>query len=106
MLSSGRVRLGNQVRSVLLTHGTHDLTCSYDAAKKFLERQHAVEDRTTKPYEGAYHQLHADHCKDEFAKDVVDWILERCKDGKASGEAEGVGKGEGELTLPPPEAKL
>ncbi|POR33456.1 Putative monoglyceride lipase [Tolypocladium paradoxum] len=99
MLSSGRVRLGKQVRSVLLAHGTRDQTCSYDAAMKFLERQHAVEDRTSKSYEGAYHQLHADLCKDEFARDVADWILERCEGGKASGEGEGP-------PPPPPEAKL
>lgn len=97
MLSSGRVRLGGQVRSLLLAHGTQDQTCSYDAAVRFLERQDGVEDRTCKPYEGAYHQLHADHCKDEFARDLADWILARCEGGKSDGEGE---------VPPPPEAKL
>lgn len=84
MLSSGQVRLGKQVRSVLLAHGTQDKVCSYDAAVKFLERQVAVEDKTSKSYDGAYHQIHSDHCKDEFAKDLSDWILERCQEKTAS----------------------
>lgn len=76
-LSSGAVKLGNQVQAVLLAHGKSDMTCSFDAAVKFVEDQKDVEDKTVKPYDGAYHQLHADHCKDEFAKDLVDWILAR-----------------------------
>ncbi|KAK1240649.1 hypothetical protein MKX07_004677 [Trichoderma sp. CBMAI-0711] len=78
-LSSGRVKLGSDVHSLFLTHGTNDMTCSYDAAVKFVKEQDAVEDKEIKSYEGAYHQLHADHCKDEFTKDVIDWILKRSK---------------------------
>ncbi|KAK8917590.1 hypothetical protein H634G_08852 [Metarhizium anisopliae BRIP 53293] len=78
LLSSGRVQLGKQVKGVLLTHGTEDRACSYDAALRFMEQQHSVEDKTTKSYHGAYHQLHTDHCKDEFTNDVIEWILERC----------------------------
>ncbi|KAL7942987.1 Alpha/Beta hydrolase protein [Trichoderma barbatum] len=77
-LSSGGVKLGTDVQSLLLTHGTNDMTCSYDAAVKFVKDQ-PVEDKETKSYEGAYHQLHADHCKDEFTKDVIDWIMKRSK---------------------------
>ncbi|OAQ68303.1 alpha/beta hydrolase [Pochonia chlamydosporia 170] len=77
LLSSGRVQLGSHVKSVLLTHGTEDRACSYDAALKFIEQQHGVNDKTTKSYNGAYHQLHADHCKDEFTNDIIEWILER-----------------------------
>ncbi|KAK3177742.1 hypothetical protein K4F52_009493 [Lecanicillium sp. MT-2017a] len=78
-LSSGGVKLGKNVKSVFLGHGRNDKTCSFDAAMKFLEEQ-AVEDKTSKAYDGAYHQLHADHCKDEFAKDVIEWITARSGD--------------------------
>ncbi|KAL6900287.1 Alpha/Beta hydrolase protein [Trichoderma evansii] len=78
-LSGGGVKLGADVHSLFLTHGTNDLTCSYDAAVKFVNDQTAVEDKETKSYEGGYHQLHADLCKDELAKDVIDWILKRSK---------------------------
>ncbi|KAM0456429.1 hypothetical protein ACHAO4_003453 [Trichoderma viride] len=78
-LAGGGVKLGADVRSLFLTHGTNDLTCSYDAAVKFVNEQTAVEDKETKSYEGGYHQLHADLCKDEFTKDVVDWIVKRSK---------------------------
>ncbi|KAF4582950.1 alpha/beta hydrolase [Ophiocordyceps camponoti-floridani] len=76
-LSSGRVRLGKHVRSVLLTHGTKDMVCCCDAAVRFVDGQDAVEDKTWKLYDGAYHQLHTDHCKDDFARDVAEWILKR-----------------------------
>jgi acylglycerol lipase len=86
LLSSGRVQLGKHVKSVLLTHGTEDRACSYDAALRFMEQQHSVEDKTTKSYHGAYHQLHTDHCKDEFTNDVIEWILERCPPSAAMAE--------------------
>lgn len=77
MLSSGQVRLSNRVHSIFLAHGTDDRQCSHDAAMKFIQAQDAVEDKTWKSYEGGFHQLHQDYCKDEFAQDVVDWILQR-----------------------------
>ncbi|KAM0255309.1 hypothetical protein ACHAQJ_005899 [Trichoderma viride] len=79
VLASGEIKLGADVQSLFLTHGTGDLTCSYDAAIKFLNDQTAVGDKEAKSYEGGYHQLHADLCRDEFTKDVVDWILKRSK---------------------------
>ncbi|KAG5950950.1 hypothetical protein E4U53_004114 [Claviceps sorghi] len=79
MLSSGNITLGKHVRSILLTHGTRDSVCSHHAASTFLQNQHNVDDKTTKLYNGAYHQLHSDLCKDDFTKDVIDWILERVK---------------------------
>lgn len=80
-LASGQVRLRGAVRSVLLGHGDADLTCDHDASVKWLREQEHVRDRTAKTYEGGYHQLHADVCKEEYARDVVGWILERCGDG-------------------------
>lgn len=77
LLASGAVKVGKHVQSLFLTHGTADKTCSYDAAIKWAEQQTNVEDRISKSYEGAYHQLHADLCKEEFAADVVDFILKR-----------------------------
>ncbi len=68
---------GPHVQSIFLAHGTDDKTCSYDAAMKWMEHQTNVKDRVTKSYEGAYHQLHADLCKEEFATDLVKYILER-----------------------------
>jgi acylglycerol lipase len=76
-LSSGSVKLGKNVKSLFLGHGRQDKTCSFDAAMKFVEDQ-VVEDKTCRAYDDAYHQLHSDYCKDEFAKDVIDWITARC----------------------------
>lgn len=77
LLASGTVRVGKHVQSIFLAHGTEDKTCSYDAAVKWVEQQTNVEDKVSKSYEGAYHQLHADLCKDEFMTDVVDFITKR-----------------------------
>lgn len=80
-LSNGSRPVHSGVRSLLLTHGNGDKTCSFDEAMKYFNAQ-TVADKAAKPYEGAYHQLHNDHCKDEFTKDVVDWILERSQAGE------------------------
>ena len=85
VLSSGTMKVGKHVQALWLAHGTKDQTCSLDAAKKWLEQQTNVEDRSTKLYEDAYHQLHDDYCKEEFTADTVDWIIKRC--GQPSVEA-------------------
>ncbi|KAG6003074.1 hypothetical protein E4U21_002406 [Claviceps maximensis] len=77
LLSSGSFTLGKHVRSILLAHGTKDQACSYNAAVTFLQNQYNVIDKTTKLYDGAYHQLHADFCKDVFQDDIIHWISER-----------------------------
>lgn len=76
-LASGAVKLGDGV-SVFLAHGTADRTCSFDASMNFFDNQ-TSKDKTKKTYDGAYHQIHADLCKDEFAKDVIDWISARAE---------------------------
>lgn len=78
-LSSGSVKASKSVKSLFLAHGTDDKACSPEAAKKWMDEQVNVEDRTTKMYEGAYHQLHDDYCKKEFTADMADWILKRCE---------------------------
>ncbi|TDZ28341.1 putative monoglyceride lipase [Colletotrichum spinosum] len=75
-LAKGKLSLSSHVQSLWLGHGTEDKTTCFNASKKWLGAQ-SIQDSTHKPYEGAYHQLHADLCKDEFFKDVGDWILER-----------------------------
>lgn len=77
LLASGDVKVGKHVQSLFLAHGTEDKACSYDAAIKWADQQTNVEDRLSKSYEGAYHQLHTDFCKDEFTADVVDFIMKR-----------------------------
>lgn len=77
LLASGTAKVPKYVRSLLLAHATDDKTCNYDTAMKWLDQQDNVEDKTGKGYEGAYHQLHDDLCRDEFEADLVDWILKR-----------------------------
>ncbi|CCE34007.1 uncharacterized protein CPUR_07938 [Claviceps purpurea 20.1] len=86
LLSSGTFTLGKQVRSILLAHGTKDKACSLDAAVTLLQSQHSVDDRSIKLYDGAYHQLHADFCKDQFTNDVIDWILGRSINAKTAAD--------------------
>ncbi|RYP69517.1 hypothetical protein DL771_006032 [Monosporascus sp. 5C6A] len=77
-LAARAARLSPGVRSLLLLHGTADKATSFDCAKEWFDRQERhIEDARFKAYEGMYHQLHADYGKEEFYKDVADWILER-----------------------------
>ncbi len=80
-LLHGRARLNGAVRSLWLGHGTVDFGTSYEASRAWFNAQTGLEDKTFKTYEGWYHQLHAEPGRDEFYRDVGDWILARC--GKA-----------------------
>jgi acylglycerol lipase len=82
-LGSGKARPAEgKVRSLWVGHGTADKGTDYGVTKKWFEEcATGVEDRMFKSYEGAYHQLHADIGKEEFQKDVAEWILERCEEG-------------------------
>ncbi|OLN97484.1 putative monoglyceride lipase [Colletotrichum chlorophyti] len=82
-LASGKTRLSPNVKSLWLGHGTEDKTTCFNASKKWFEAQ-SIDDGKYKPYEGSYHQLHADLGKEDFFKDVGDWILERAADGQES----------------------
>ncbi len=64
-------------------HGTDDKIISYPASKKLFDALDAPDgDRTFKPYEGAYHKLHAepDGVGEEFARDVGEWVSDRVKE--------------------------
>lgn len=101
-LHAGRLRLSPEVQSLWLGHGDADMATSYEASKEWFDRQTQIADRTFKTYEGGYHQLHADLCKEEFLADVRGWILERAggtgRETAAEGEGEGAaGKVESKL---------
>ncbi|KAI3536546.1 hydrolase [Colletotrichum abscissum] len=83
-LAQNKLTLSGNVKSLWLGHGTEDKTTCFNASKKWFGAQTTIEDGHHKPYEGAYHQLHADLCKDEFFKDVGDWILERAGEPAAA----------------------
>lgn len=85
-LAHGKMRLSPNVKSLWLGHGTEDKTTCFNASKKWFSTQ-SIEDGTHKPYEGAYHQLHADLCKEEFFKDVGDWVLERAGESTVKPES-------------------
>ena len=57
---------------MLLLHGTGDKIISYKASKEFVENTNGTS--TLKLFEGAYHELHNDLCRDEMFKVVIDWI--------------------------------
>jgi acylglycerol lipase len=90
MLSSGQAKLkGDVVQALWIGHGTKDRVTSQAGSKKYFDEWCGeVKDKEYKAYEGGMHMLHADWCKEEFYKDVGDWILKRC--GKGEGEEEQV----------------
>lgn len=56
---------------MLLLHGTDDKIIDYKGTESFANR---TEKATLKIYEGGYHELHNDLCKEEMLQDVVDWL--------------------------------
>jgi acylglycerol lipase len=85
-LSSHAGRPCASVRSLWLGHATVDKAVSEPESRKWFDAvTGGVADRTFRPYEGCYHQLHADLGREEFYKDVGDWILARVGEGQAAG---------------------
>jgi acylglycerol lipase len=79
-IDSGKYALNEgTVKSILVAHGSGDQITSYDASKKWFERQMGVEDKELKTYDGWSHILHADlpDNKEVFPNDLADWILKR-----------------------------
>ena len=72
-----------QDASLWIGHGTEDQINKFEASRRLFDVV-GVQDKTFKAYEGGFHRLHVepDGMKDEFAKDITDWILERCEPNK------------------------
>ena len=83
-LESGEAKLSKNVKAVWIGCGTEDKGVSYHACKNWFEAQTQLQDKEFKTYEGWYHQLHADlpDNREEFAKDVTEFILARCDGGR------------------------
>ncbi|KAL1311170.1 hypothetical protein AAFC00_001369 [Neodothiora populina] len=66
------------VTRLLLVHGTEDRVNDFAASKAFVERCD-IKDKTLKPYEGLFHNMHAEAGNDKtiFAEDISKWILGR-----------------------------
>lgn len=79
-LGSGKLKLSRGVKAMFVAHGTADRVTSFKASKAWFGGQE-MDDAEFKEYEGCLHQLHADHCKDEFSQDVSKWILDRAERG-------------------------
>lgn len=62
----------------LLTHGTDDRLILPQGSEEILKNL-ATPDKTLKLIPGGYHELHNDPCKDEYFKEVVDWLLRHLK---------------------------
>ncbi|MGB1017998.1 MAG: lysophospholipase [Chitinophagales bacterium] len=59
-------------KKILIFHGTGDEITDYKATKSYAGN--AGENATLKLYEGGYHELHNDLCKEEVLKDMVNWV--------------------------------
>lgn len=59
-------------KKVFIFHGTGDLITDHKATKAYAEN--AGKNATLKLYEGGFHELHNDICKEEVLTDMVNWI--------------------------------
>lgn len=55
----------------LLLHGTDDKLISYKGTEAFAKNNGKA---TLKLYDGAYHELHNDFCKEEVLQDITSWL--------------------------------
>lgn len=56
---------------MFLLHGTDDKIIDYKGSQEFANNS---KNATLKLYEGGFHELHNDLCKEEMLQDIVDWI--------------------------------
>lgn len=56
---------------MILFHGTDDKIIDYKGSQEFVENSNKA---TLKIYDGGYHELHNDLCKEEMLQDVVNWL--------------------------------
>ena len=54
-----------------LLHGTHDKIIDYKGTQEFASN---TKKATLKLYEGGYHELQNDLCKEEMLEDVLNWL--------------------------------
>ena len=64
--------------STLLLHGTGDKIIDYKATKEFADKSNGL--TTLKLFEGAYHELHNDLCRDDMLNTVTNWLNSQLKD--------------------------
>ncbi len=64
--------------STLLLHGTGDKIIDYKATKEFADKSNGL--ATLKLFEGAYHELHNDLCRDDMLNTVTNWLNSQLKD--------------------------
>lgn len=61
---------------VLLVHGTADAICSQPVSKKWFDQLECA-DKEFVAFEGAYHELFKDECKDELFAKCAQWMQQR-----------------------------
>ncbi len=59
-------------KPILLLHGTDDKLISCEGSKEFAANN--ADNVTLKLYDGGYHELHNDFCKQEVIGDVISWL--------------------------------
>lgn len=82
---NGMMKIINEVESKLDTitlpfiamHGTKDGLVHHSASELLMEKA-SSEDKTLKLYEGGYHELFNDECREEFFSDLLEWLNARC----------------------------
>jgi alpha-beta hydrolase superfamily lysophospholipase len=58
---------------IFLSHGTADSVVSFEGTRNFFE-QTSVQDKTMKLYQGAKHNTFDDVSKEDFFRDVLQWL--------------------------------
>jgi alpha-beta hydrolase superfamily lysophospholipase len=70
-------KLDTITQPFIAMHGTQDSLVHHSASELLFEKA-SSEDKQLKLYDGAYHELFNDTCKEEFFADLFEWLNARC----------------------------
>ena len=62
---------------LLVMHGMADRLTDVNGSRQFYENCQSL-DKSLKLYEGAYHEIFNDTNKEEFMRDLVEWLNAHC----------------------------
>lgn len=72
-----QARLEEFDKPMYVLHGTDDKLIPVRSSRELYARAGSA-DKTLKIYEGGYHELWNDLCKDEAIQGIIDWLTARC----------------------------
>ena len=76
-MNHAQTHLGELRLPFIALHGTGDTIVDPSGTRVLYEKAGST-DKTLKLYDGGYHEVFHDHDREQFLRDVIDWLNARC----------------------------